>query len=795
MRSLIFISLLLTGMFFTGCKKDPDEQRLSWSTEAPLSIPYRLRIQRLEKKNLLKNCSFETGKILKVDSLKTSFVIDGWHQTGEHVEWVDTRNKLIYSKNEAVNGYRSIKIVRHQAHETDKQGEGVLSEFIKVIPGNYSFSFYTRLEKVMPVKSRLGIRMYDGVDIRLLFFDRNKNEIDAETEFPQLRQSIDNSFKSLSFANFSTIPDFEWGKIIGKSADFPFPDGDIPTNAHYVKIYIGLKGTGTMWIDSVDFSYTKKNFSVEERMMDYTDTSRQVSLVIIPTPKNMERQESVVFFEPGDTSRLPLIVIPDNADITTRKAGNMLQLALSSRVKDSIKKNAKIPVIRVISADHAKMDNKRLVFVLGKTSLYPEFQDALPMAEIAGHPQGYYIFTPHDLPHVVFLGGNSSQGIYYAVLSAIQLIDGKQPVFHNARIVDYPDFENRYYTLGNLSDQITTGQYAEFASELAEYKINGVFYGLNMPMMQNDQLLVFREKVALQPAFGLGIVSHDKKVDQTYKADRLVYSPGWIMPEDSTLCYPAFMDLSRSDSSLPPYSMQIAPVYNNYLLDYLQFMNQVILNSSSATRFYSGSSFFSLNTDDADFARYFTYAHSKPVFMDNSMLTSSAWGRYNGAMPYYPGKIRLFNIIEPFLNSRIADHLPQLDPSMFWINLSATSELDVIRLATAADFMWNTHDYDPDNSLWKVLVSRYGIDAARELIHYANQYGLMLETKLKIQRNEQVQRNLKNVRENLSVLSVSTRNLEKLLGSEHPLLKDIRSLNTFLKSGLEQLNSTKVSNP
>jgi hypothetical protein len=797
MRSLIFISLLLTGMFFTGCKKDPDEQRLSWSTEAPLSIPYRLRIQRLDKKNLLRNCSFETGKILKVDSLKTSFVIDGWHQTGEHVEWVDTRNANLFGKNEAFSGYRSIKIVRHQANETDKQGEGVLSEFIKVIPGNYSFSFFARLEKVMPVKSRLGIRMYDGVDIRLLFFDRNKNEIDAETDFPQLRQSIDNSFKSLSFANFSSIPEFEWGKIIGKSADFPFPDGDIPTNAHYVKIYIGLKGTGTMWIDSVDFSYTRKNFSVEEKMMSYTDTSMQMPLIIIPTPKKMERQESVVFFEPGDTGSLPVIIIPENADITTRKAGNLLQEALSSRVKDSVKKNEKAPVIRIISANHAKTDNRNLVFILGKTSLFPEFQKALPAAEIAGHPQGYYIYTPHDLTHVVFLGGNNSQGIYYAVLSAVQLIDRMKPVFHNARIVDYPDFENRYFTLGDLPDQSAAGRYADISAELAACKMNGVFYTVRKKndLVKGSLLYMYRDNASQHPLFGLGIISQDKTADAGIHADRVVYSPRWIMPADSTLCYPAFMNLSLSDSSILPGSMLIAPVYNNYLLDYLQYMNQVTLNTSSVTRFYSGSSYFSLNTDDADFARYFAYAHSKPAFMDNSMLTSTDWGQYNGTMPYYPGKLRLFNIIEPFLNTGISEHLDQLDTSMYWINLAATSELDVIRLATAADFMWNTRDYDPDHSLWKVLVSRYGVDAARELIHYANQYGLMLETELKLQKNEQVQRNLKNIREDLTVLSVSTRNLEKWLGSDHLLMKDIRSLNTLLKARLEHLTSSKVSNP
>ncbi len=246
----------------------------------------------------------------------------------------------------------------------------------------------------MPVKSRLGIKMYDGVDIRLLFFDRNKNEIAAVTDFPQLSQSIDNSFKSLSFANYSTIPFFEWGKIIGKSADFPFPDGDIPTNAHYVKIYIGLKGTGTMWIDSVDFSYTRKNFSVEERMLSYTDTSVQMPLTLIPTPKKMVRQESLVFFEPGDTSRLPVIVIPDKADIIIQKAGKLLQNALTTRIAASLNKNDKIPPIRILTAEHAKTDNKKLVFILGKTSLYPEFQKILPLAEIAGHSQGYYVYTP-----------------------------------------------------------------------------------------------------------------------------------------------------------------------------------------------------------------------------------------------------------------------------------------------------------------------------------------------------------------------------------------------------------------
>jgi hypothetical protein len=181
--------------------------------------------------------------------------------------------------------------------------------------------------------------------------------------------------------------------------------------------------------------------------------------------------------------------------------------------------------------------------------------------------------------------------------------------------------------------------------------------------------------------------------------------------------------------------------------------------------------------------------------MDNSMLTSTVWGQYNGAFPFYPGKIRLFNIVEPFMNAGIRDHLDRLDKSIFWINQTAGTEFDIIRLATAADFMWNTHDYDPDYSLWKVLVSRYGEDAARELIHFANLNGMMLETELKLQKNEQIQRNLKIIRGDLAVMSVSARNLEKWLGSDHPLITDIRSVNTLLKTRLEHLTRSMVSNP
>jgi len=43
--------------------------------------------------------------------------------------------------------------------------------------------------------------------------------------------------------------------------------------------------------------------------------------------------------------------------------------------------------------------------------------------------------------------------------------------------------------------------------------------------------------------------------------------------------------------------------------------------------------------------------------MDNSMLISTEWGQFAGSNGYYPGKIRLFNIFEPFIRAKNAGEI------------------------------------------------------------------------------------------------------------------------------------------
>ncbi|MBN2481654.1 MAG: hypothetical protein JXB19_07940 [Bacteroidales bacterium] len=835
MRSIVSISLIMIFvLIFNGCERrnDIERQRLSWVTEDPLTIPYRTRFQRYERPNLLRNGSFETGRTFSIDSGRTSFVVDGWQQSGEHIEWVDINKDSIYGTEEVFTGERSIKIFRNKAYETDHQGEGIISEFIRVIPGNYDFSFYTRLNDIRPNRSRLGTRMYDAIEVKLMYYDRNKILLDSKQYFPHLDQYIDHSDKSLSFANFLSIPAFEWGKITGESYSFPFPDGDIPSNAHYVKVYLGLKGTGTMWIDSVTLHYSIKNFSVAERMSLYVDASFSMHHVIIPTPKEVRYMESVVYFSPDhDIHALPIIIIPQNAGNLTLKAAHLLREAIFDGILTAIGDQANQEEILIIpNPSTSQISESKLVFSLGNTAVHQSNREIMPAHEIEGHDQGYFIYTPDDMSNMVFLNGNNETGVFYAVLTAVQLFDSKQPVFHNARIIDFPDFEKRHYIIPDWDAGSMTDHGLQMSEELARYKFNGATLDINPG---NAVASVYRNLEQFHDLYGpddlftvYGMISsnqihpgspavdpvpfieNDMKKYQWMRntadlalsagMDGIIYAPSFRLPDDSSLCYtyPLTPEADRdpADNHIAAIRSLVSggypgrdilycpPLFNNELLDLSNTFGPMdMAGVEDISILWSGSSFFSVNTDDADLERFVGQTGGRsPVFFDNSMIMASQWGQYGGTVPYYPGRLKLFNIFEPFGNTGIREIFHGLDRSHIFINQIAGSEIDLIRLATAADFIWNMNQYDPDYSLWKVLVMRYGVDVACEVVAYAANYGEMLEILLRLGNNEQVARNLKNGQDKLQAMDLQVLFMQDILGIEHNLIRQLRSMHQTL---------------
>jgi hypothetical protein len=67
---------------------------------------------------------------------------------------------------------------------------------------------------------------------------------------------IDTSDKSYSFANYWSVDEFPWGTVRARTYNYPFSEGDLPDRTRYVRLFFGLKGAGTLWLDSVVFRYS-----------------------------------------------------------------------------------------------------------------------------------------------------------------------------------------------------------------------------------------------------------------------------------------------------------------------------------------------------------------------------------------------------------------------------------------------------------------------------------------------------------------------------------------------------------
>lgn len=754
LRICVYI-IALISLIFHGCGKSSDKEEQSWLTEEPLTIPYKTRLQRYEKGNLVRNYSLEHGKIYKIDSLHASFSLDGWQLIGNAITWVDLSNRALFRSDEVYAGYRSIKIVRTAASQTDMQGSGIQSDFIKIIPGNYRFSFAARVENVLPQNPGVGIKMNDAIDIRLIYFDRNKNPIRPYYSYPIENQEIDVSYKALSFAHFRYIDSLSWNKIIGKSHAFPFPEGDIPTKARFVKIFIGLKGTGTLWIDDIDFRYTDKNFTVQERMNSYTDTSFITQNALIPAPKSIKKMESIWFLRPGmKSNQLPIILLSEKADETEKKAALLLQETLQITCDRYFGSNGMSKVKIVSNHLQGEIKESSLVFIIGNTGLLQNEIPDFPKQTITKYPDGYFIYAPDEAPHHIFIGANQSNGIYYGALTVVQLFDRKEPVFHNARIVDYPDFSLRFYAL-EAGKKVNPN----LVDELIRYKFNGL-------LLLTDST-VNKEIKAIN---SIGLLQY-------------VSASGYQLPLDSVLIYP--YPLYYETHSNPLSGFSFPQFFNNQMMNNSDIPDRPEITDHDSY-IYTGSSYFSVNTDAADISRFSSLYGSLPVFMDNSMRMATKWGRFNGNDPYYPGKVRLFNLFEPYANEDIRACFSMLDSSCFIINLPANSEIEIIRLATASEFIWNNSSYSKDEALWKVLVSRYGIENSRKLIEYADAYALLLEVLAKLDRNVQMARNIKYGQQYITNLTAILAKISDDLGLHHPLVKDLQKLNAQLRLELNK---------
>jgi hypothetical protein len=439
----------------------------------PLSLPYEQRSAFFKKGNLVQNPSFEKGQ-----GQGSSLQLNAWTVKGSDVEWVD-KSSFQYSTTEVYDGARSIRIQRKTAGEID-EGEGVSSDFIEVIPGNYQFTMYLKMSDIESGTQRLGTRIFDAVDIRLLYFDEQKKPLDPKVLFPCTNNYIDNSFKGFSFSNFWQIDNFDWGMVIGRTYNYPYSEGDIPANCRFVKVYVGLKGSGTLWIDKVDLRYSKWNFTPLERMQAYKDKELSLIDMLVPQPKQISNIKRLKWYDKEKPAQIPVILLPAKPDKQTLIASQLLKGRLEANLKLCLGKDWKKELVVVTSRLTDSLSKAAsFIFSLGTNELCLRYADSLPQKWEQSREQAYYIKTVAG--RMMFLKGNTPLGDYYAVTTLVQLLENKDCILQSATILDYPDFTGRSMLFAAWNSSAEVKEDLTNLDAMAKWKINKAYVGYGQP--------------------------------------------------------------------------------------------------------------------------------------------------------------------------------------------------------------------------------------------------------------------------------------------------------------------------
>ncbi len=474
LRFSIICALVLTA----GGGSPPSARASAGPSSDPLGIPYEIRLQQIEKGNHVSNPSFEQAGS-RIGTTDRSEMPDGWEKVGQQVQWVDAENGG--SPDEVYHGRRAIKIHRARAGEMDA-AEGILSDYIPVVPGNYDFTYAVRLRQVAGNRLRLGARLGDAVTVQVLFFDVEKKPLNAAVRNPIGGNLIDTSDKSYTFANYWSVEDFDWARVRARTYNYPFSEGDLPDGTRYVRLFLGLKGTGTMWVDDVTFRYSKWNFSALERLKPYFDRPLSQLERLTPTPREVRPVREIAYLDPGGVEgTAPLIVLPDDPAPADRSAAHLLEEKLNASLS-RLNPAGNRPELkaRIVAGDPDDTESSaaRLVFSIGRNALLRKRGTGLPLNSVSGKPQGYVIHPLDSGPcHVVFLVGETALGNFYAAATAAQLLEEDRCVYHSAAVIDFPDFLGRSYLLKPWETPADIDRDREGLERMSRLKLNKIYAG------------------------------------------------------------------------------------------------------------------------------------------------------------------------------------------------------------------------------------------------------------------------------------------------------------------------------
>jgi hypothetical protein len=251
-------------------------------------------------------------------------------------------------------------------------------------------------------------------------------------------------------------------------------------------------------------------------------------------------------------------------------------------------------------------------------------------------------------------------------------------------------------------------------------------------------------------------------VDEEYPGTRFEFCPPWYSNEH----------IDRSEGKAEGYFKDLT----------FQIPNDVAI-------IWTGPTIRSLSIDMADLNRYKSLIGRWPMLWDNTLYARNLeTQRYGGYTTYYPGKVRMCNLFEPYDTYRPKGFEKYNDGRHVYINANAYSEVYKIKFATVADYLWNTAAYHPELALWKVLCRKYGPALAEELLRFNDAYYGLYDIFLRMTFEGVNDTYIKHGKIFLKDLEHCLRNISLALTAKQQLLKELENYRDRQKKRLEGLS-------
>jgi hypothetical protein len=726
----------------SGCKKNKQGDQLNWSNSRLLEIPAKVRMQQYTRGNLLPNPSFEERKVLRVDSLNVNYNVLGWKKEGPNIRYLDLTVDNSITEDEVTHGTAAYKFSRKHANEYRENGEGITSDFIKVIPGMYDLFMDVKCIDIRPYQSRLSEKLLDAIDIRVLYFDKNKLSIPGPSYHPFRKLIIDNSFKGIGFNHFTHIDSSGWMRIKAVSGYYPYNESVIPDEARFVKIYIGMKGTGVLYVDNIQYLYSKENLTPRERARIYFDSITNPIDYIIPKPQSISFIDSVTFFQPDSGLYLePFILTGNNVG---EKAVALVQEKLLSTFAASIYK-FDIREIKVSGRLPDKYAQNALVISIGETELFQSYRSKMQWDFPVDQKDAYVVDFIQDTIQVLFVYAISERGYQYACGTVQQLFSGFK--LYAARIIDFPDYSNRGVFIDNEL------LLPEFIEMMGKYRINNLFkpggplkpqplIDVN-PVIKTGETVNWpgnQKKVAIFSQTGCealnveGIQELAKR--HTAEIQRLSLNNTEV-----------FFKTPFSHNTCIEENPVLCQFYFNQLSDF-ENLHILWFGHDKHSQYVDGLSslYFTANTG------------LKPSYVDHFQDAKSPSINLNPYYNAYPEKIPMANLYDPYDNLKM-----EFGGKDVYMYLPSTDIFSVFRLATFGEYAWNPDGYDPDYALFKVLVNEFGMENARYFYYFNDAYCGLLSTIRSMLREGSNNRTIKSAENEIIMLNVSFEEIKKRL--------------------------------